>query len=56
MGGSMKEMKKCCICNKSFDGFGNNPDPVKKRGYCCDNCNLMVVIPERIKQFQEMKK
>lgn len=38
---------KCSICNKSFNGKGNNPEPFK-REKCCDECNLDVVIPLRI--------
>lgn len=40
----------CCICGKQFNGYGNNPEPVKTTGVCCDHCNFTVVIPERIKQ------
>ena len=39
----------CCICGKEFTGYGNNPDPVKSDGKCCDNCNRDVVIPARMK-------
>ena len=39
------EVKKCCICGDYFDGWGNNPWPVKKRGECCSYCNSFVVIP-----------
>jgi len=49
-------MKTCCICDKQFEGFGNNPDPIKRDGYCCDDCNLMVVVPARIKEFMERRK
>jgi len=44
-------MKKCCICKKSYVGFGNNPDPVRLKGRCCDNCNTGVVIPMRIGKY-----
>ena len=40
-------MKTCCICGKKFDGWGNNPEPVKSDGECCDYCNWNVVIPAR---------
>ena len=40
---------KCCICGENYKGYGNNPDPVKEEGRCCDNCNW-IVIKERIKQ------
>ena len=39
---------KCCICKNEIDGFGNNPQPYKKRGRCCDDCNSYYVIPYRI--------
>lgn len=39
--------KKCCICGKVIDGFGNNANPIKD-GICCDDCNLNHVIPGRI--------
>ena len=44
------EEKRCCICNKTFIGFGNNPWPISKKeeDVCCDNCNTMYVIPARI--------
>lgn len=38
----------CCICGRHFDGFGNNPAPVKSDGRCCDGCNWTEVIPARI--------
>ena len=40
---------KCCICGKVFTGYGNNPDPVKKNGRCCDDCDNRYVIPARLK-------
>ena len=45
----MAEKKTCCICGKTFDGYGNNPYPVKDNGVCCDGCNNDVVIPKRIR-------
>lgn len=39
--------QKCCICNKPFIGYGNNPAPVKHKGRCCDDCNEQIVIPSR---------
>lgn len=44
--------KKCCICGKVFEGYGNNPWPVRENGKCCDNCNLEVVVPVRISQLK----
>lgn len=44
----MEKKKKCCICGKSFIGWGNNPWTVKDDGVCCDECNMMRVLPKRI--------
>ena len=41
---------KCEICNKDFEGYGNNSEPIKS-GYCCDECNMSVVIPSRMSQL-----
>lgn len=40
----MDEKKTCCICGKTFYGFGHNPSPIKTNGECCDNCNTIVVM------------
>lgn len=40
---------KCAICGKIIKGFGNNPYPVKDKGKCCDRCNIIAVIPARLK-------
>lgn len=45
------EIQKCVICEKSFSGFGNNPEPVEYGGRCCDDCNAGVVIPRRILDY-----
>lgn len=34
---------KCCICGKEFEGYGNNPWPLKEEGRCCDECNRFVI-------------
>lgn len=39
--------KVCVICNKEFEGRGNNANPVKD-GQCCDECNSKYVIPARL--------
>ena len=36
--------ERCCLCNKnlkshSFHPNGNNPDPLKTSGRCCDDCD-----------------
>ena len=44
----------CCLCGKRFKGYGNNPDPVKKEGLCCDECNEKIVIPVREEQIRKI--
>jgi len=39
--------KKCCICEKEFNGYGNNALPIKE-GTCCDKCNEIFVFPSRL--------
>lgn len=39
----------CCICKKTFKGYGNNAMPLKE-GKCCNNCNFEV-IEERIRRM-----
>lgn len=45
---------KCIICNQEIKGYPNNAEPVKK-GCCCDNCNMTVVIPARLKQAKNLE-
>jgi hypothetical protein len=44
-----ESIKRCCICGKKYEGYGNNAEPIKK-GQCCDECNNEV-IKERIKKI-----
>jgi len=44
----LKSKNVCVICKKKFMGKGNNPYPIKKKGKCCDECNLKEVVPTRI--------
>jgi len=46
-------MVKCVICKDPIKGYKNNPDPIKKKGSCCDNCNIMMVIPARTGKLWE---
>ena len=46
------DKKICCICGKEFEGYGNNPAPVKNDGQCCDDCNMNVVIPARFRRLK----
>ena len=38
---------KCCLCGEEFEGYGNDPSPLKESGECCDRCNAEKVIPAR---------
>lgn len=49
-------MNKCCICNIKFEGYGNNPYPIKDEGVCCFWCNLKYVIPARLRKLKEREK
>jgi len=37
----------CSLCGEEFNGWGNNPAPLKAKGQCCDDCNATKVIPAR---------
>ncbi len=41
------KLKNCSICGESYEGYGNNAEPVNS-GRCCDECNATIVIPRRI--------
>lgn len=47
-------MINCVICGKKLNGYGNNAEPVKM-GLCCDDCNIKVVVPQRLKQLYAEK-
>lgn len=40
--------QKCPLCKNKFDGYGNNPAPLKVKGSVCDTCNSERVIPARL--------
>ena len=40
---------KCCLCSEVINGYGNVASPVKD-GICCDNCNLTIVVPARMRE------
>ena len=45
----MCEVTKCCLCGKDIlQPYGNNPEPVKHEGLCCDECNIKIVVPARL--------
>lgn len=39
----------CCLCGEKQIGYGNNPFPASQSGLCCNNCNISIVIPMRIR-------
>ena len=40
---------KCCLCGGKFEGWGNNPEPLRQSNLkCCDDCNMKFVIPARL--------
>ena len=44
------EYPKCVLCKEHLSGtpYGNNPQPIRKKGKCCDRCNNDKVIPARM--------
>jgi hypothetical protein len=49
----MTETGKCSLCDKQYEDFGHNPEPLKSVGErCCDSCNQNKVIPARLLAFQ----
>jgi hypothetical protein len=42
--------KFCSICGVNAVGYGNNAQPINN-GLCCDVCNELVVIPERVRRI-----
>lgn len=40
----MEHRFRCCICKKEFNGYGNNPWPLKEKGKCCNSCNKDVIL------------
>ena len=46
--------KKCVLCGKKYEGYGNNAQPLKK-GQCCDDCNIIArsLFLNIIKQIEE---
>jgi len=45
----------CCICGKPIEKpgwkHGNNAQPVKE-GRCCDECDMTIVVPTRLKMVE----
>lgn len=65
----MKQEFICCICNRKFIGFGNNPDGAmwknekgeivepsfKENDRCCDECDNHYVIPGRMYKYYSQR-
>jgi len=47
MSDTEKTKKTCSICQNEYIGWGNNAWPVND-GRCCDDCNGLHVLPERL--------
>lgn len=45
----------CSICRKPYVGYGNNAQPIND-GRCCDGCNLIAVIPTRLRRLRNSTK
>ena len=37
------QIHECDVCGRTYKGFGNNAQPLKLMGQCCDTCNKYVV-------------
>lgn len=53
---SKRDDNICCICGNRIIGWGNNPRPVREEGRCCSDCNMTVVLPERLKRMKKALK
>lgn len=51
----MLKHERCCICGKEICGWGNNPEPIKQDGECCDECNAKYVVPARIGEMHKQR-
>ena len=57
MNRTRKTVPKCCFCRKPLigeDEHGNNPEPLRAKGRCCNVCNIMYVIPARMAIIEKM--
>ena len=50
---SNNKIKKCCLCGKEIEGYGNNPSPLKG-DICCDECNATILVPLRLYLYQQI--
>ena len=44
--------KKCVICGKEINGYGNSALPIVD-DICCDECNNYVIVPSRLYLMQK---
>ena len=45
----MKKKGICAICGKTYDDYGNNPEPLMPfENRVCNECNSNYVIPARL--------
>ena len=53
---AMAMEKTCCICGKPIKDWGNDPWPVVKDegSECCDECNMLYVVPARLMKLREV--
>jgi DNA-directed RNA polymerase subunit RPC12/RpoP len=51
----VKRMNRNCVfCGTRIKGHGNNPSPARKWGGCCNDCQLKIVVPARIKKINRI--
>lgn len=48
-------LRPCVLCTFEYEGFGHNPAPLSLEGRCCDVCNDIFVIPERIRIMRDQQ-
>lgn len=46
---------RCCICNGLIFGLGHKTREFANDGRCCDDCNIEVVVPLRIKKLELLR-
>lgn len=49
------KIRKCSICDREFQGRGNNAEPVN-RGRCCDECDMTTVFGMRVEILNEIRR
>ena len=59
MNSNTMDSYKCCLCDKTFNDYGNNPYPLCKEddteALCCDGCNATLVLPVRLNHLSQQK-